>query len=37
MAIIDYGAILRVDGKIVNHEMFMEVSDTGYKPPEKVW
>lgn len=37
MAMIDYGAILRVDGKIVNHEMFMEVSDTGYKPPEKVW
>ena len=36
MAMIDYGAILRVDGKIVNNELFMEVSDTGYIPPEKV-
>lgn len=31
MAMIDYGAILRVDGKIVNKEkLFMECSDTGY-------
>lgn len=31
MAMIDYGAILRVDGKIVNkEELFMECSDTGY-------
>lgn len=32
MAMIDYGAILRVDGKIINHELFMETSDTGYVP-----
>ena len=37
MAMIDYGAILRVDGKFINKnkEMFMETSDTGYEPPEK--
>lgn len=27
---IDYGALLRVDGKLVNNEMFMDASDTGY-------
>ncbi len=39
MAMIDYGAILRVDGKFVNKNkgLFMEVSDTGYEPPEKVY
>ena len=36
MAMIDYGAILRVDGKIINHDMFMDVSDTGCKPADKV-
>ena len=31
MAMIDYGAILRVDGKIVNlDQMFMDCADTGY-------
>ena len=31
MAMIDYGAILRVDGKIVNlDQMFMYCTDTGY-------
>lgn len=30
MAMIDYGALLRVDGKLVNNEMFMDASDTGY-------
>ena len=37
MAMIDYGAILRVDGKFINKNkgMFMETSDTGYKPPEE--
>lgn len=32
MAMIDYGAILRVNGKFINKnkEMFMESSDTGY-------
>lgn len=30
MAIRDYGAVLKVDGKIINTEMFMKGSDTGY-------
>lgn len=31
MAMIDYGALLRVDGKLINEgEMFMDSSDTGY-------
>lgn len=32
MAMIDYGALLRVDGKFINKnkDMFMESSDTGY-------
>lgn len=31
MAMIDYGAVLKVNGTIVNsNEMFMETSDTGY-------
>ena len=31
MAMIDYGALLRVDGKLINEgEMFMDASDTGY-------
>ena len=30
MAMIDYGALLRVDGKLINSEMFMDASDTGY-------
>lgn len=32
MAIIDYGALLRVDGKFINKncDLFMEASDTGY-------
>jgi len=31
MAMIDYGALLRVDGVLINrNEMFMEASDTGY-------
>lgn len=32
MAMIDYGALLRVDGKLINKNqgMFMESSDTGY-------
>lgn len=32
MAMIDYGALLRVDGKFINKNtnMFMETSDTGY-------
>lgn len=36
MAMIGYGAILRVDGKIINHSMFMDVSDTGCKPVDMV-
>ena len=36
MAMVDYGAILRVDGKIVNDSLFMEMTDTGITPPEKV-
>ena len=31
MAMIDYGALLRVDGKLINEgKMFMDSSDTGY-------
>lgn len=32
MAMIDYGALLRVDGKLINknQDMFMDASDTGY-------
>lgn len=32
MAMIDYGALLRVDGKFINknQDLFMEASDTGY-------
>lgn len=32
MAFVDYGALLRVDGKLINKNgpMFMETSDTGY-------
>ena len=32
MAMIDYGAMLRVDGKFINKncDLFMEQSDTGY-------
>lgn len=31
MATIDYGALLRVDGKLINRgQMFMDSSDTGY-------
>lgn len=39
MAMIDYGAILRVDGKFVNKNkcLFMEVSDAEYEPPEEVY
>lgn len=38
MAVIDYGALLRVDGKFINKnkDLFMETSDTGYTPPEKI-
>ena len=36
MAMVDYGAILKVDGKIINDSLFMEITDTGTIPPEKV-
>lgn len=38
MAIIDYGALLRVDGKFINKNkgLHMDASDTGYIPPEKM-
>lgn len=38
MAFIDYGAMLRIDGRFVNKNtsLFMKVSDTGYEPPEYV-
>ncbi len=39
MAMIDYGAILKVDGKFVNKNkgLFMKTSDTGYDPPEEAY
>lgn len=32
MAMIDYGAILMIDGKRYNNELFMETSDCGFVP-----
>ena len=32
MAMIDYGAILMIDGKKYNNSMFMETSDCGFVP-----